>query len=406
MKWVKRGLLVLLALVLVGSLVRAFLPKPVEVELAPVERGPFEVTVTEPGRTRVKDRYVLSAPLGGHLERITLEPGDEVKAGRTVARLTALEPQLLDPRSRVQAEARVGAARAQSRQARAELARANEALNFARSELKRYRMLAKAGVVPARTLEESETEVRTREQALASARAGVRVADEELVGARAALSRMRAEGQGVGGAGAGGDESLEIRSPVDGWVLKVMQQSEGTVAAGTPLLEVGDPRQLEVVTDVLTEDAVRLEPGARVRILQWGGDYPLEGKVLRVEPSAFTETSALGVEEQRVNVVISLEEPLERRASLGDGFRVQSRMTLWEGEDVVSVPENALFRRGEGWAVFVADEGRVRLRQVKVGQRSGLRAQILEGLEPGAQVIVHPGESVKEGVAYTPRRFE
>ncbi len=406
MKWVKRGLLALVALVLVGLLVRAFLPRPVEVELAPVERGPFEVTVTEPGMTRVKDRYVLSAPLSGHLERITLEPGDAVKAGQGVARLTALEPQLLDPRTRAQAEARVGATRAASRQARAELARAREALDFARSELKRMRKLAEAGVITPRSREEAETAVRTREQALASARAGVRVADQEWEGARAALSRMRVEERGVGGAGVGDDEVLEIRSPVDGWVLKVMQESEGTVAAGTPLLEVGDPRQLEVVTDVLTEDAVRLEPGARVRILQWGGDFPLEGKVRRVEPSAFTETSALGVEEQRVNIVISLEEPLERRASLGDGFRVQSRMTLWEAEDVVSVPENALFRRGEGWAVFVADEGRVRLRQVKVGQRSGLRAQVLEGLEPGEQVIVHPGESVKEGVAYTPRRAE
>lgn len=405
MKWVKRGLLALLALVLVGSLVRAFLPKPVEVELAKVERGPFEVTVTEPGMTRVKDRYVLSAPLGGHLERITLEPGDAVKAGQVVARLTALEPQLLDPRSRAEAEAREGAARAANRQARAELARASEALRFARSELQRQRQLAKEGATPKRTLEQAEVEVRTREQALASAEAGVHVAEQEWAGARAALSRMRVEGRGVGGSGAG-NEMLEVRSPVNGEVLKVTQESEGSVAAGAPLLEVGDPRRLEVVTDVLTEDAVRLAPGARVRILQWGGDVPLEGKVLRVEPSAFTKTSALGVEEQRVNVIISLEAPLERRASLGDGFRVQLRMTLWEGRDVISVPENALFRRGEGWAVFVADGGRVRLRQVKVGQRNGTRAQVLEGLQPGEQVIIHPGESVKEGVAYTSRRAE
>lgn len=402
MKWVKRGLLALLALGLVGAIVYAYLPKPVEVELAAVERGPFEVSVTEPGKTRVRERYGISAPLGGYLERITLEPGELVEAGQVVARLMPLESPLLDPRARAQARARVSLSRAARRRAQAELARAREALTFARSEQKRQRTLADAGVVPRRMLEQAETEVRTREQELAAARAGVRIAEQELEVARAALSRMLNGERGVGGAGLE-DEVLEIRSPVGGTVLEVMRESAGAVAAGTPLLEVGDPAHLEVVTDVLTQDAVRIVPGARVRLLRWGGGQPLEASVSRVEPSAFTETSALGVEEQRVNVIIGLEEPLERRAELGDEFRVESRITLWEGEDVVTVPESALFRRGEEWAVFLADEGRVRLRPVKVGERNGLRAQVLEGLSPGDLVIVHPGESVKEGVAYAVR---
>jgi HlyD family secretion protein len=183
----------------------------------------------------------------------------------------------------------------------------------------------------------------------------------------------------------------------------VRQESEGAVAAGTPLMEIGDPRVLEVVVDVLSQDAVRIQPGARVRIEHWGGDEPLAGRVRRVEPAAFTRTSALGVEEQRVNVVITLEEPVERRKALGDGYRVEARITLWEAADVVQVPESALFRQGEGWAVFLAQGGKVRLRPVKLGQRNGLRAQVLDGLAPGDRVIVHPGDSVKEGVAYTER---
>jgi HlyD family secretion protein len=404
MKWVKRGLLGLLALALVGGLVYAFLPRPVAVDLAPVERGPFAVTITEQGRTRVKDRYVLSAPLSGYLERMELEPGAPVEQGQVVARLVSLEAPLLDPRSRAQGQAQVRAARAARQRALAEVAREREALSLARSELRRQRMLAEEGVIPRRTLELTEAEVRTREQALASALAGVRIAEQELEMARAALARMTRGDEAVGGAGLEEDEVLEIRAPVAGVVLKVLRESAGAVAGGTPLLEVGDPTRLEVVTDVLTQDAVRIAPGARVRILHWGGGHALEGRVERVEPSAFTKTSALGVEEQRVNVIISLEEPLERRRALGDEFRVETEVTLWEGEDVVTVPESALFRSGEGWAVYLAEEGRVRLQPVEVGERSGLRAQVLEGLEPGQRIITHPGESVREGVAYTERQ--
>jgi HlyD family secretion protein len=394
-KWLKRGLLVLLLLGLVAAIASAYRPRPVAVDVEEVTRGPLEVTVTEPGRTRVKDRYVITSPLGGELDRITLRPGDAVEAGQVVARLGSLAPPLLDARSRAQADAQVRAAVAARQQAEAGLERARTALEFARTEVQRQRQLAAAGSTPERTLETAVFEERSRAQEVASAQSAVLIAEQQLEMARAARGRLDQRPEG--------HEHFEIRAPVKGWVLRVMQESEGTVVAGTPLMELGDPQVLEVVVDVLSQDAVRIHPGARVSIEHWGGDSPLQGRVTRVEPSAFTRTSALGVEEQRVNVIIALEEPVERRKSLGDGYRVEARITLWDGADVVQVPESALFRQGEGWAVFLADAGRVRLRPVKLGQRNGLRAQVLEGLAPGDQVIVHPGDSVRDGVSYSER---
>lgn len=395
-KWVKRALLALLLLGLAGAIASAYRPRPVVVDVEQVTQGPLEVTVTEPGKTRVKDRYVLSAPLGGELDRITLRPGDAVEQGQVVARLGSLAPPLLDERSRAQADAQVRAAVGAQQQAEAGVERARAALEFARTEVRRQRQLAAAGSAPERSLETALFDERSREQEVVSAQSAVLIAEQQLEMARAARGRMDQHPEG--------HEHLEIRAPVKGWVLRVMQESEGTVAAGTPLMELGDPQVLEVVVDVLSQDAVRIRPGARVSIEHWGGDSPLLGRVTRVEPSAFTRTSALGVEEQRVNVVIALEEPVERRKALGDGYRVEARITLWDGAEVVQVPEGALFRQGEGWAVFLADAGRVRLRAVKLGQRNGLRAQVLEGLAPGDQVIVHPGDSVRDGVAYTERR--
>jgi len=394
-KWVKRALLALLVLVVVGAIASAYRPRPVAVDVEEVTRGPLEVTVTEPGRTRVKDRYVISAPVGGELERIALRPGDTVADGQVVARMGSLEPPLLDARSRAQADAQVRAATAARQQAEAGLERARAALEFARAEVERQRQLAAVGSVPARSLELALFEERSRAQEAASAQSVVRIAEQQLEMARVARGRLEQRPEG--------HEHLEIRAPVKGWALRVMQESEGMVAAGTPLMEFGDREVLEVVVDVLSQDAVRIEPGARVSLEHWGGDFPLAARVRRVEPAAFTRTSALGVEEQRVNVLIALEEPLERRKALGDGYRVEARMTLWEGADVVQVPESALFRQGEGWAVFLADAGEVRLRPVKLGQRNGVRAQVLEGLAPGDRVIVHPGDSVSEGVSYSER---
>ncbi len=394
-KWLKRALLAVLVLGLVGAIAWAYRPRPVAVDVEEVSRGPLEVTVTEPGKTRMRDRYVISAPVGGDLERITLRPGDAVVDGEVIARMGSLEPPLLDVRSRTQADAQVRAATAAREQAEAGLARARTALEFAHADVERQQKLAAVGSIPARSLEMARVEERSRAQEVASAQSAVRIAEQQLEMARAARGRLGHQPEG--------DERLEIRAPVQGWVLRVMQESGGTVAGGTPLMELGDPTVLEVVVDVLSQDAVRIQPGARVSIEHWGGDSPLAGRVRRVEPAAFTRTSALGVEEQRVNVVVALEEPVERRKALGDGYRVEARIVLWEAVDVVQVPESALFRQGEGWAVFLAEAGRARLRPVKLGQRNGVRAQVLEGLAPGDKVIVHPGDNVRDGVSYTER---
>jgi HlyD family secretion protein len=394
-KWLKRVLLALLVLGVVGAIASAYRPRPVAVDVEEVTQGPLEVTVTEPGKTRVKDRYVISTPLGGELDRITLRPGDAVQGGQVIARLGSLAPPLLDARSRAQADAQVRAAGASRQQAEAGLERARAALEFARTEVQRQQKLAAAGSTTERSLEMAQFEERSRAQEVASAQSAVLIAEQQLEMARAARGRLEQRSEA--------HEHLESRAPVKGWVLRVMQESEGTVAAGTPLMEIGDPEILEVVVDVLSQDAVRIQAGARVSIEHWGGGYPLLGRVTRVEPSAFTRTSALGVEEQRVNVIIALAESVERRKALGDGYRVEARITLWDGANVVQVPESALFRQGEGWAVFLADAGRVRLRPVKLGQRNGLRAQVLEGLAAGDKVIVHPGDTVRDGVSYAER---
>jgi HlyD family secretion protein len=394
-KWLKRALIALVALAVAAAIASAYRPRPVAVDLEEVTRGPFEVTVTEPGKTRVKDRYTISAPVGGRLERLSLKAGDAVEEGQVIARLGSLDPPLLDARSRAQADAQVRAAQAGREQAEAGVQRARTALEFARAEVARYEKLAASGSITPQSLETARFEERGRAQELASAQSAVRIAEQQLELARAARGRMEQRPTQ--------HEGLDIHPPVRGWVLRVMQESEGAVAPGTPLMEIGDPDVLEVVVDVLSQDAVRIRPGARARIENWGGDYPLEGRVRRVEPSAFTRVSALGVEEQRVNVLITLEEPVERRKALGDGYRVEARITLWADKDVVRVPESALFRQGAGWAVFLAEDGRVRLRAVKPGQRNGLQAQVLEGLKPGDRVIVHPGDNVKDGVAFVER---
>jgi HlyD family secretion protein len=395
-KWLKRVLLGVLALGLVGAIAAAYRPRPVPVDVEKVTRGVFEVTVTEPGKTRVMDRYIISAPVGGYLDRTLLRPGDAVEVGQVIARLGSLDPPLLDARSRAQADAQVRAALAAREQAEAVLKRAQTILEHARTEVARQEKLAEVGSISAQALETARFELRGRAQEELSAQSAVRIAEQQLEMARAARGRMEQQPRAE-------HEHLEIRAPVRGWVLRVMQESEGAVTPGAPLMEIGDQQNLEVVVDVLSQDAVRIRPGARVRIEHWGGDEPLAGRVRRVEPAAFTRTSALGVEEQRVNVLITLEEPVERRKALGDGYRVEARITLWEGADVVQVPESALFRQGERWAVFLAQDGKARLRPVKLGQRNGLRAQVLEGLVPGDTVIVHPGDSVKEGVAYVER---
>ncbi|MEZ4250414.1 MAG: efflux RND transporter periplasmic adaptor subunit [Polyangiales bacterium] len=393
-KVISRVLTILFVGGVAALLVVAAMPKPVPVDVAEVARGPLEVTIDEDGITRVKDRYVVSLPLTGSLGRLELRAGDAVSEGGVLARLEPMAPQLLDERSRTQAEARVAAAQAAQRQARAAVARAEAALALAQQTEQRQTQLAERGGAAQVTLDQARFEARARQEELTSARFGVRVADYEVRMAQAAVGRI-ADARGKPD---DAQEQLEVPSPITGRVLRVLHQQEGVVQAGTPVLELGDPSALEVVVDVLTADAVQIEPGANVELVRWGGPDTLTGRVQRVEPSAFTKISALGVEEQRVNVVVEITSPREQWEALGDNFRVEAHIRVWREEDVVRIPSSALFRRDEGWAVYAIDGEVARLRHVEVGRRNGFEAQITEGLEAGVQVIVHPSESVTDGV--------
>ena len=375
----------------------AFWPRPEPADIALVERAILRMTLDEEGETRVRDRFVISAPLAGRVLRIELEPGDPVEADKTV--LAVFQPQtptLLDARSRAEAEAAARAAQASLETARADRNRAQAELDYAESEVERFRRLAGDEIVSKEELESAELRARSRAEALEAAEFSTQTARYQLEVARARLL----EGSALtGNPGEGKIGSpISLRSPVDGVVLRRIRESEAVVAAGEPLLEVGEPEDLEIVADYLSADAVKIRPGDRVLIEEWGGDKPLEGRVRRVEPSGFMKISALGVEEQRVNVVVDFNDPPEARGSLGDGFRVELRVVLWEGEDVLQVPTGSLFRNEDGWAVFAVEDGRARLRKVEIARQGGLVAEISSGLEEGDRVILHPGDSIAEGL--------
>jgi HlyD family secretion protein len=343
----------------------------------------------------VKDRYVLSAPLTGNVARMELDPGDAVDEGAVLARIVPIEPPLMDARSRAQAVAQVAAAQAAARQARATMDRISAAADFARREAERQTRLHAQGTVSELARERAELERRTSEEDASSASFAVRVADYEVRVAQAALNRRAAR--------PGEDEQLEVASPVAGTVLRVIQESEGVVAAGTPLVEVGDASALEIVVDVLTSDAIHIQPGARARLDRWGGEGALNGHVRIVEPSAYTRISALGVEEQRVNVVIDIDDPYERWQALGDGYRVEAHIIVAEKERVLRVPASAVFRQAEGWAVFEVRDGHARLSPVEIGLRNSFEVEISAGLDEGARVVLHPSDQVKDGVAVEAR---
>jgi len=392
-KWAKRLVVLLFFAAVVGMIVLASLPKPVPVELAKVAQGPLEVTVDEDGRTRVKDRYTLSSPLNGNLARIELHAGDTVKQDAVLARIVPLSSPLLDERSRSTAEARLAAAMASRKQQRAQITRAQAALEYSEKEAERLQKLSDEGAIPAQELERALLDKRTREAELTSTKFGAKVADYELQMAQAALGYL------TGGEDQKKDQ-LNVPCPVNGQVLKVIQRNEGAVQAGTPLLEVGDPAALEIVVDVLTSDAVSIRPGSQVRIERWGGET-LAGVVRLVEPSAFTRISSLGVEEQRVNAVIDLRTEREKWKSLGDGYRVEARIIIWQKDGVLKVPASAVFRQDDGWAVYAVREGFARLQTVKIGKSNGIEVQIVEGLQEGDDVVTHPSDRVTDGVEVT-----
>jgi len=384
--------LITLAVALLATLAWGFWPRPVMVEVATTTRGALEVTVEEEGYTRVKDRYVISAPVAGFLRRIELDPGDALTQGQTVALLEPLRSEVLDPRSRARAEAQIAAAQAALKAAEEKVAAASAEAKFARDEFSRRQKLRASETISQTVLEEAETRARQTAADEQSARFNVEVARFDLEAARTALRYSLAD------EGADRPVTVELKAPVNSRVLRVTHESEGVVAAGEKLLEIGDPTRLEVAVDVLSEDAVRIRPGTRVLFHRWGGDAPLQGVVRTVEPSGFTKISALGVEEQRVWVISDLVSPPESWRSLGDGYRVEAAFILWQASDVLQAPASALFHFGDGWAVFTVEDGRARRRGVEVGQRNGLVAQIVGGLKPGDRVIVHPDDRIEDGV--------
>ncbi|MCC6575046.1 MAG: efflux RND transporter periplasmic adaptor subunit [Planctomycetes bacterium] len=391
MAWVKRILIAVVALLVLGMVVYGFVPKPLGVDLVTVASGPLSVTVDDDGRTRVRDRYTLSVPVAGELQRIALKAGDNVKAGDVVARLLPAPPQLLDVRSRPQLEARVLGADAALKQAGARKDAAVAARVIADLENKRQVKLEGTTGYSKELADRAAQQLAIAEAEVRSADFAAKVAEYDLEAARAAL------------AGGVGDAPVELKSPVDGRVLRVFEESARTVLAGTPLIEVGDPHALEIVVDLLSSEAVKIPAEAKVRVERWGGEKPLAARVRRVEPSGFTKISALGVEEQRVNVLIDITEPHDNWRSLGDGFAVEARIVLWEAAKTLKAPLGAVFREGEGWAVFVAVNGKAELRPVKLGMRNGSDAQILAGLSEGETVVLHPGDTVKHGVAVVAR---
>jgi HlyD family secretion protein len=388
MKTRNKILLAVALLVLAALVAWALQPQPIAVETALVARGPFEQTIVDDGKTRVRDRYVIAAPLAGRAERIRLEPGDAVRQGETVALLTPTAPAFLDARTARELQERIGAAQAQLARARAETQKVLAQRDQARADLERQAKLAAEGFVSPNAREQAALALRTAERSVEAARFAEEAAGHDLAQARAALARYRS-----------GDPTAkwEVTSPVNGSVLKVVQKSESPVALGAPLLEVADARSLEAVVDVLSQDAVAIRPGMAARVELGQGVAPQPALVRLVEPAAFTKVSALGVEEQRVNVVLDFAGPLDKIWTLGDAFRVEAHIVTYRAEDAIKVPVGALFREGEGWAVFLVQDGTAAKRPVKVTRRNGVEAMVEDGLNPGARVIVYPSDALRDG---------
>ncbi|HEY6918027.1 MAG TPA: HlyD family efflux transporter periplasmic adaptor subunit [Tabrizicola sp.] len=374
-------------LAVLALLVWAFLPRPVEVELAEVALRPLEVAVEEEGEARIRDVFTVSATIAGKLQRIGLHAGDEVVEGQPVASIGPAAPVLLDSRSRAVAEATAAAAQAATDLARAQLAQAEATRDFAASEVRRAEALFQKGAVSERSHDNALRDLKTAEAAVASAVANLAVREKEL---ESALAVLRSDGLGSTAACC-----TEILAPVSGKVLRVLTESEQVVQPGTPILELGDPGQLDVVVDLLSRDAVRVAVGARATITGWGGPA-LEGRVERVEPAAVTRVSALGIEEQRVTVILALDGAAK---GLGHGFRVIARIALWQQDGVLTIPVGALFRDGSDWAAYAVRDGRATLQHLILGERNEDLAQVLSGLSAGDQVILHPSDAVAPGVS-------
>ena len=389
----KRGLIVAAIVALGGALAWAMWPKPVGVDFARATRGPFLVTVDEEGKTRIKDVYTVSSPIGGKLLRRPLEVGDRVRKDVTaVATIEPSAPPFLDVRTLRELEAQVEAGKAAVALAEAEVRQAESELEFAESELTRARALMRSKTISERTLERARIDVDTRRAAVARAKANLEVRKRELDSAQARLIGPDEAWKGEVPVGC----CVTVRAPVNGRVLRLIQESERVVLAGTPLVDIGDPENLELVVEYLSTDAVKVREGAMATVEGWGGP-PLTAKVTRVEPAGFTKVSALGIEEQRVRIILALVNPGEAVDKLGHEFRVVVRIQIYEQAKALRVPISALFRKGDSWAVFTAERGRAHLTPVEIGERNAAYAEVLKGLAEGAVVLMHPSDRIAEG---------
>ena len=370
-------------------------PQPVLIETGVVTRSALTVRVAEEGKTRVRNRYVVAAPVAGKMRRVTLKPGDPVTAGTTV--LTAIEPvaaPLLDPRARTQAEALVALHEASRGRAGEALAAANTALQLTVADRDRMLAVRQQGSLSESDRDRMKAEALIKAAEVRAAEFALQVSAYELAQARAALDRP---------ANNSSNNLLEVKSPVTGCVLKVMQESETIVAPGSQILEIGDPSDIEIEAEILSRDAVTIAPGATVEIDQWGGDQPLGGRVRRIEPAAFTKISALGVEEQRVIVLSDLVAPPATAKALGDRYRVEVRVAVWHADEVLVVPAGALFREGNQWKTFIYQNNKARLTSVQTGHSDGHLTEVRGGLQPGTKVLLHPPDTVKDGTAVKER---
>ena len=395
MKLNRTSTIILTAAILLALLVWGFWPAPLVVEVGIAEHATLRVTVEEEGQTRVKDRYILSAPVAGYLRRITLDVGDSVSQGQVLAVMEPLRPEVLDPRARARAQAQVAAARAAVKRAQQLETAAQAEADFAQSDYTRKKQLQEKSLVSREVLDQAATRSREARAQLRSTGFAVEVARHELEAAETALQYSMADN------GAPATETVAIKAPVDSRVLRIHHESEGVLVTGAPLLEIGDPAALEIAVDVLSADAVRILPGTRVELLRWGGPQTLDAVVRTVEPTGFTHISALGVEEQRVWVIADLVSPRTEWEQLGDGYRVEAHFILWEDEDVLQVPTSALFRQKGNWMLFAMENGKARLTPVTTGQTNGLATRILDGLADGTTVILHPDDRIADGVRVT-----
>jgi HlyD family secretion protein len=395
----RRTLFVIILIVLVvGATIYGFYPKAVDVDLAGVVRGPLQVTIEEEGRTRLKDRFVLSAPTAGFMQRIKAKVGDSVKKGQTVVALEPLRSPALDPRSRAEAETVVWAAEASVRAAIDRERAAAADADYLGLRLERLKNLYGKGSIAKDQLDQIDTEARKAKAGVLAARASVDVARSELARARTVVKNFSSPKKTAG------QNIVYVSSPVGGSIFRIYRESEGAVNVGEPLMEIGNVSNLEIRVEVLSSDAVKIRPGTVVVLRRWGGEGTLAGVVRVVEPAGFTKVSSLGVEEQRVLVICDITSPPEMWLSLGDAYRLEAHFVIWEGRNVLQVPAGALFREGDDWVVFVSEKGRAAKRKVQAGHRNGLAAEIISGLTENEKVIAHPDDTISAGTRIRSRK--